>query len=138
MKPLQATPYTFTVAFDEADGEGIVFFGNYFRMAHRALEHFLPQVGIPWENWFKHPEYGVPLRHAEADYKAPMRPGDRISVDVNTAKIGESSIEFTYLLTNSSNQHLASVRTIHVFVSRATMGKTAVPEEIRTILNIGL
>lgn len=127
-------PYKILVPFDEADGEGIVFFGNYFRLAHRALEHFLPQIGIPWKEWFASEEYGVPLRHTEADYMQPLRPGDSLEVTVKIAKIGESSIDFTYEFRNGQSQPTAVLRTAHVFVSRTPMKKIPIPANIRANL----
>ncbi len=119
----------FTVPFDEADGEGIVFFGNYFRLAHRAFEQFLPQVGISWKEWFEHPQWGVPLRHVEADYLKPLKPGDEYEVKITVADLGESSVHFSYELT-SQNTTIAKLKTSHVFVSRPDMKKINVPPTI--------
>jgi YbgC/YbaW family acyl-CoA thioester hydrolase len=123
------------VPFDEADGEGIVFFGNYFRLAHRALEQYLPQIGIPWEEWFRHPEYGVPLRHVEADYAGPLRPGDSLEIRVQVSELGESSVQFAFeFWTADQAQPNTQVRTAHVFASRTTRKKIPVPESIRARL----
>jgi len=131
MQPTKPTPFQTTLAFDEADGEGIVFFGNYFRLAHRALEFHLPQIGIPWVTWFRHPEYGVPLRHVEADYMAPLRPGDTLNIEVGVTKLGDSSVEFIHRFTHADGKPAATVRTVHVFVSRKTFYKVQIPEDIR-------
>lgn len=119
----------FTVPFDEADGEGIVFFGNYFRLAHRAFEQYLPQIGIPWHEWFAHKEWGVPLRHVEADYRRPLRPGDEFSVAIAVADIGESSVHFSYEF-KVQGEVAAVLKTSHVFVRRPDMVKISVPAEI--------
>jgi len=118
----------FTVPFDEADGEGIVFFGNYFRLAHRAFEQFLPQVGISWREWFDHEKWGVPLRHVEADYLKPLKPGDEYEVRISVADFGESSVHFNYEFI-SGGATMAKLKTSHVFVSRPDMKKLNVPEE---------
>lgn len=116
----------FKVPFDEADGEGIVFFGNYFRLAHRAFEAYLPTVGIKWEEWFDHPQWGVPLRHVEADYLKPLKPGDEYEVDIRVADMGESSVHFTYEFT-CKGAVMAKLKTSHVFVSRPEMKKIPLP-----------
>ena len=126
-----AKPYLqFTVAFDEADQEGIVFFGNYFRLAHRALEHWLPLQGVPWKEWFQHPDYGVPLRHVEADYLAPLRPGDTFEATVRVVEIKDSSIRFEYEFRHQGRVG-ARLTTVHVFVARSSRQKIAVPGVIR-------
>jgi YbgC/YbaW family acyl-CoA thioester hydrolase len=119
----------FTVPFDEADGEGIVFFGNYFRLAHRALEQWLPQVGIPWKEWFDNAEFGVPLRHVEADYLKPLRPGDEYEVKIAVVDLGESSVHFSYVMLIGSAV-VAKLKTSHVFVSRPDMKKLNVPADL--------
>lgn len=124
-----ASPLKFTVAFDEADGEGIVFFGNYFRLAHRAFEAFLPTIGIAWKDWFEAPEFGVPLRHVEADYLAPLKPGDDYEVRISITDLGESSVHFEYEFKKGSTI-TAKLKTSHVFVSRPEMTKIAIPEAI--------
>jgi YbgC/YbaW family acyl-CoA thioester hydrolase len=125
---------SFKVPFDEADGEGIVFFGNYFRLAHRALEQWLPQMGISWESWFANSDFGVPLRHVEADYLGPLRPGQEFFVSVRVEKLGESSVVFGYLFENAEGKALARLQTVHIFISRADGKKASVPEKIRSRL----
>lgn len=131
-------PLKFTVPFDEADGEGIVFFGNYFRLAHRALEGFLPQLGLSWRDWFANPEFGVPLRHVEADYLQPLRPGQDYTVAIEVAELGESSVHFVYEFRGSDGQILARVGTVHVFASRADFKKRSIPADFRRYLEQAL
>jgi len=138
LKPMNPEGLIFTVPFDEADGEGIVFFGNYFRLAHRALEQYLPQIGIPWVEWFKNPEWGVPLCHAEADYKKPLKPGDRFEARIQVTEIGESSVHFAYEFLALDGQPLAFLKTSHVFVTRQGMKKAAVPTQVRARLEAQL
>lgn len=135
MPSSELKPIKFTVAFDEADGEGIVFFGNYFRLAHRALEAYLPQVGIPWKEWFANKDWGVPLRHVEADYLLPLRPGETFNVVIRLAEMGESSVHFAYEFLNAEGNPAARVKTSHVFVERSNFRKLAIPPSIRDRLS---
>jgi 4-hydroxybenzoyl-CoA thioesterase len=124
----------FTVAFDEADSEGIVFFGNYFRLAHRALEQWLPSVGVSWAEWFAAEEYGVPLRHVEADYIGPLRPGDVFEATIQVSEMGESSVVFEYEFL-AAGKIVARLKTTHVFVARPAMKKIPIPAALRARLN---
>jgi YbgC/YbaW family acyl-CoA thioester hydrolase len=128
---MSQTPLKFIVPFDEADGEGIVFFGNYFRLAHRALEQYLPTLNISWNDWFKNPGFGVPLRHVEADYLKPLRPGEAYQVLMSVAEIGESSVHFSYEFSHPNGDVCARLKTSHVFVARPGMKKMTVPADIR-------
>lgn len=124
----------FLVHFDDADPGGIVFFGNYLKLAHRALEYALPQVGIPWDKWFATKEYGVPLRHVEADYRKPIRPGTFIEVEQKVLKLGNSSVTFESLLKNDQNELCAVLTHTHVFVDMKTKSSIPIPEGIRQVL----
>ena len=128
---MQHSPVRFTVAFDEADGEGIVFHGNYFRLAHRAFEAWLPQCGIAWHEWFKNPVFGVPLRHVEADFLSPLRPGDTFDVVITVQEIGRTSVHFNYEFRDASGKAAARLKSSHVFVSRKDMSKIEIPEDLR-------
>lgn len=129
-----STPHVKTlIAFDDADSEGIVFFGNYFRLAHRALEQWLPLVGIPWSEWFSHADYGVPLRHVEADYLGPLRPGQAVEIGIGVRDLGESSVTFAYDF-RVGDRPTSALTTAHVFVNRHTRQKTAIPESLRARL----
>jgi acyl-CoA thioester hydrolase/1,4-dihydroxy-2-naphthoyl-CoA hydrolase len=133
--PEKIQPFSVKVAFDEADSAGIVFFGNYFRFAHRALEHFLPQIGIAWDKWFSGKEIGVPLRHVEADYMRPIRPGEQLQIRTHIANVGESSVEFIFDFQIEGGSSAARVRTVHVFVATEPLGqKIQIPPPIKTLL----
>jgi len=121
----------FTVAFDESDSEGIVFFGNYFRLAHRALERWLTEREIAWPDWFKNPDFGVPLRHVEADYLKPLRPGESFDATIRIDEIGDSSVHLSYEFTDPAGTPLARLKTSHVFVNRSDMKKIKIPDLIR-------
>ena len=127
-------PLKFTVNFDEADGEGIVFFGNYFRLAHRALEAYLARIGFTWEEWFKNKEFGVPLRHVEADYLRPLRPGDTFVAVIQISEIGDSSVSFDYEFQDQAGKALAKLKTAHVFASRSEFRKISIPADVRAKL----
>jgi YbgC/YbaW family acyl-CoA thioester hydrolase len=126
--------YVNTVAFDDTDAGGIVFFGNYFRIAHRALEHYLPSIGIPWKNWFGSESLCVPLRHVEADYRAPLFPGEQYRVKVLISKIGETSVSFEFEVLNAQGQSTSTVKTTHVFMDLNSHKKMTIPTDIVTKL----
>ncbi len=122
------------VHFDDADPGGIVFFANYLKFAHRALEQALPQAGIPWEKWFTVREYAVPLRHVEADYLKPIRPGTMIDVEQKVLKLGNTSVTFESLLKNDQGEICAVITHTHVFIDVKTKSSTNIPEDIRQVL----
>jgi YbgC/YbaW family acyl-CoA thioester hydrolase len=134
MKQKPPPDLAFTVAFDEADLEGIVFFGNYFRLAHRALEQYLPSIGIPWPEWFANKEWGVPLRHVEAEYLNPLRAGNEFLAEITVHHIGTSSVQFAYVLHSSDGKIFTRLKTSHVFLLRENYEKMSIPDSIKTRL----
>ena len=122
------------VHFDDADPGGIVFFANYLKLAHRALEYALPKAGIPWEKWFRPESYGVPLRHVEADYRKPVRPGSYVDVEQKITRLGNTSVTFESELKNDQGELCAVITHTHVFVDMKTKNSINIPEDIRQVL----
>jgi YbgC/YbaW family acyl-CoA thioester hydrolase len=126
-------PIPMQIAFDDADGEGIVFFGNYFRLAHRALEQYLPQIGIPWKIWFDNENWGIPLRKVECEYLSPLRPGQQFEAQIHVETLGDSSLTFGYTFF-FEGKPVAKLKTVHVFIDRKLLSKIAIPEDLKKIL----
>lgn len=123
------------VHFDDGDPAGIVMFANYFRMAHRALELALEISKIPWSEWYDHPTWGVPLRHVEADYRQPLKPGQKIWIDISVIHLGDSSVKLRFELKTKSEQLLAVVKTTHVFINKYNLKKLSIPNHLRAFLS---
>ena len=121
----------FFIHFDDCDPAGIVFFANYFKLAHRAIEEFLPQIGIEWDDWFNNSEYGVPLVNASSDFKQPMFQGKKYLALVTPIRIGESSVSFQCEFKTQNGELCASVSTTHVFIDTKARKKTPIPQQIK-------
>ncbi len=121
----------FHAHFDECDPAGIIFFGNHFKLAHRAIEGFVMNAGIAWKDWFESENFGVPLVHAEADYKSPMRQGHKFLARVRIARLGDSSVEFETIFEKANGDTCSVVKTVHVFINTSSMKKQSIPKDIR-------
>lgn len=124
-------PVELFIHFDDADPARIVFFGNYYRLAHRAMELSLSQWGLKWDDFFKHPGVGFPVRHSEAEYFRPIRPGQPVFVTVYPEKISDSSVTFRSEFREGAD--LASplsavVKVVHVSIDTETLQKTKLPK----------
>ncbi len=123
-----------SIRFDDCDPAGIVFFGNFFRLAHRAIEDLLPSIGLTYADWFLSKEYAAPLVHAEADYKSPLWQGQKCKVTVAVETLGQSSVTFTSKFLSPNGQLVAVVTTVHAFIEIKTKTKLNIPEKIRQAL----
>jgi acyl-CoA thioester hydrolase/1,4-dihydroxy-2-naphthoyl-CoA hydrolase len=120
-----------TIYFDECDPGGIVFFGNYYRLAHRVFEDFIRSLEIPWEHWFKNPDWVVPLRKSQAEYLRPLFAGHTYVVEVKVQRVGESSASFEFSIFDEEGGLCSRVETTHVFADPKKKAKIKIPADIR-------
>jgi len=124
---------TKTFTFREADPAGIMFFGNIFGVAHDAFEQFILDAGFTWQEWFLTKDYLIPIRHTEADYKAPFRPGQTYEVLVSVASFGETSFKMRYVFESQGHKH-ATVQMVHSVLDKKTQQKLTIPADIKSRL----
>jgi YbgC/YbaW family acyl-CoA thioester hydrolase len=118
-----------TVRFHEVDRAGIVFFGRIFEYCHVAFEEILRAMELT--SVFERENWGMPLVHAEADFKRPMRMGDRIAIVTTIERRTGGSLTFAFEVLGAEDRQLrASVRHVHAFVALDTMEPTAFPPSL--------
>ena len=99
--------YKRRIAFHETDAAGVVYFANHFRLAEEAETHALASLG----SIVTRDGYLYPRVHAEADYFAPLRFFDEVSVHARIIKIGSSSVHWKFDIFNGE-QICATVQSI--------------------------
>ena len=122
------------IHFDDGDPGGIMFFPNYFRLSERAFELALVEDGVDWREWFDHPQWAVPLRHVEAEYRRPLTPGQFCRVDQCVARLGQTSVTLNSDFFDQAGNPCATVTTTHVFIDRKTMKSRPIPDALRRLL----
>lgn len=118
------------IRFKDADPAGIMFFANVFDIAHDVFEEFIQAAGFSWEEYFESSEYAVPLRHVEADYKSPLRPGHSYDVGVEITNLGQSSVTFKYQFYDDHTL-CCDVTMVHTFINPSTHKKISIPADVR-------
>lgn len=117
--------------FHLADPAGIIFFGHVFTLAHQAYEEWISKdLGIQWDDWFKNPNWIVPIKHAEADYMRPLIAGKICEVNLQLAEIRTSSFRLDYAF-NLNGEVCCIVKHVHVFCERSSMKKIDIPLSIK-------
>ncbi len=127
---------THTLRFNEVDGANIIFFSRVFEMCHAAFEETLESVGYPLRDILETKEWGMPLAHAEADFIRPMYLGDRLTIEVSVAEIGQRSLTWGFAIKGEDGSLRAKVRHVHVAITRRTFEARDVPEEFLEALGI--
>lgn len=127
-----------TARFYEVDQVGIVFFGRIFEFCHQAFEEMLAAAFDDPTYAFAGPRskasWGAPLVHAEADFRSPIRHGDRIGITVVLAEVSERTLTFRYRLSNAEDRVCANATLIHSVIDRASFRPCPVPDELLAAL----
>lgn len=122
-----------TLTFREADPAGIMFFGNVFAFAHDAFEEFIVSTGYTYHEWFGQRDLIIPIRHTEADFKAPFHPGQTYDITVRVASFGETSFKMSYVFSKNDKLH-ARVTMVHSVLYGKTMQKAPLPPLMKSRL----
>lgn len=132
-------PFTFStpVRFADVDHAGIVYYPRFFHLFHLAFEELFRQRIGPraYLDVLDRRRIGFPAVRAEADYKAPLRFGDTVEIDVTVARLGRTSITFRYRLWRAEPRVLAAEGQVVCAVTDLTrFVAVEVPEDIRALL----
>jgi 1,4-dihydroxy-2-naphthoyl-CoA hydrolase len=125
--------YRFTIRLHDIDAAGVMFFGHLFRHAHDAYEARMAGLGLPLDGLIQ-AGCRLPLVHAEADYRQPMRQGEEIRVEVACETLGGSAFTLAYRFCDTSGALKATVRTVHVHLGGDDVGSAPLPDAIRRVL----
>ncbi len=120
------------ISFSDCDPAGIMFFSRAFEIVHIAYEKFLFKNDLG--GFFEGKGIIIPLVHAEADYKIPLKAGMTVIVMVKLGEIKENSFSLAYNIYDSENRIAAKVKTVHVVVSAETQTKCEVPDNLKNAL----
>jgi YbgC/YbaW family acyl-CoA thioester hydrolase len=131
--------FSTSVRFQDIDPAGVLFFGRIYDYLHHAYEEFWGSAGVDRAWFFAGAPFLVPIVHSEADYKAPFRHGETVSVTIDVEKVGRASFTLRYAVTGPGGAADLRVRarTVHAFAARAERGAlrpTAIPGDLRVFL----
>lgn len=119
----------------DTDATGVLYFNQLLRLALEAFEDFLISKQLPLRDIFDRKDFLLPIVHTEADFSAPLRVSDQISIEVAVEKIGESSLSMRYTFYDTkSRSAVGSALIVHVAVDRNSFQKIPFPQEFRAIL----
>lgn len=128
--------FKYSISFDDVDAAGIVYYPRYFHLCHLAFEDFFNQKGpYNYPTLIKERLMGFPTVHIEADYKAPLKYGDVIVVELANASIKNSSMVSTYRFISDADpviKFIAHITT--VYTDLVNKRAKAIPEDLRRIL----
>ena len=98
-----------TVRLHDVDAAGILYFANYFRMAHTAYESLMKSLGCGLDYIIQSADYMILIVHAEAQYESGVFLGDKLTIQVKTEHIGQTSFILHYDFKDSDGNMAATV-----------------------------
>lgn len=131
--------YERPIRFDEVDPAGIVFFARYANFAHEAVEAFFQSLEGGYPALIQKRRIGLPIVHLEADFRAPLRYGDRLRIETRCEKLGTSSATFVHEIHDADRGNLAAtVRHVVVAVNLDSFRPCPIPDDVRNQLQAHL
>jgi 4-hydroxybenzoyl-CoA thioesterase len=86
------------VRFSHCDPAGIIFYPQYFVLAHDCKEDWFREgVRYPFEQMVTRDRRGFPIVRLEADFMRASRLGEELSFEITVQAIGATSLKLDYL-----------------------------------------
>lgn len=92
--------YSMPVRFADVDHAGIVYYPVFFHYFHIAFEEFFRarMGGRAYVELLDQDRIGFPAVKVECEYKAPLRFGDLIEVEMSLARLGTRSMTLQFVV----------------------------------------
>jgi acyl-CoA thioester hydrolase len=87
-------PHRFPVRvyYEDTDAAGIVYYANYLRFAERARTELVRSLGFEHERTRRESGIVFAVRRCNADYRAPARLDDALTVETRVTRLGGASV----------------------------------------------
>jgi 4-hydroxybenzoyl-CoA thioesterase len=126
---------THQVRFEEVDAAGLVFFAHLAAWAHEAMVRFFDQLDGGYARLIVERRVGLPAVKLEAEYHAPLRYGDTVSIETSVAKVGNKSAVFVYRMIRTRDRELAAeLRHTVVTTDLDALRSCDMPADVRAAL----
>lgn len=131
--------YHRTVRFADTDAAGVVYFANFFALCHEAYEESLAASGIELQRFFADTAIVVPIAGATAEYLRPLKPGDKLRIQLVPELLGENSFAIRYEVfrLGPPEKLAARIRTEHVSTSPQKRVRVALPPALAAWIAAG-
>jgi len=85
--------FTLRVYYEDTDAGGVVYYANYLRFAERARTEMLRALGVAQDELRRATGLGLVVRRCRAEFLAPARLDDEVTVLTRLAGHGGASLE---------------------------------------------
>lgn len=124
----------FPIRIHDVDAAGIVFFANYFILAHDLYESFLAGIGHSIAAAIEGREVLIPVVESHCRYRRPMRHGETITGHLTISGLRPTSYTVRTAFVGADDVTRAVLTVRHVCVDPATMKPVPLPESMQRAL----
>jgi len=121
--------HALAVRLQDVDAAGVVFFARFFEYAHDAFMATLAAGGLDLPRILREGRHLAPIRHAEADYLAPLRFGDAVVAGPVLARVEPTEAVVAHRIERAGGAVVALVQTVHVSVDGRSFERVPFPDE---------
>jgi 4-hydroxybenzoyl-CoA thioesterase len=122
----------YPIRFSHCDPAGQVYFPRFFDLLHDAMEDwFNTGLNERFADLLMTQQLGTPTVGTQCDFLSPARFGDKLSIDLSIARLGNSSIELLFEASIEGRPCLKCRHTICMF-SKQTLKAVPIPDSLRS------
>jgi len=126
--------HTGSIFLKDTDATGVIYFTSLFHYALEAFEVLLSKKESSLAQIFAK-GYLMPIVHAEADYKAPLRVGDLITIALLLGHVGTTSFSIESKIVHlSTGKEAGRVKIVHAFIKQGDEKASRIPDDILDLL----
>ena len=123
-----------SVRFSDTDAAGVVHFQSLLDWAHQAWEESLERYGLAAGTIFPGgrkgtPGIALPIVHCDADFLAPLKMGDVVSIELEPKRLDHGSFEVVSRYRLDENE-VARGCLRHVSIDAASRRRCPLPEAL--------
>lgn len=123
------------IRLGETDATGVLYFPEQFKIALETLEVFFATHGVTLHQLIGETDFLLPVVHAQGDYKAPLKVGDEIEIELTVQDIGTSAFRLkTRLIDKKKQIETGTTEIVHVAMSKTTRKSMPIPAEVLELL----
>lgn len=124
----------YLIRLDDIDAAGVVFAPRICAIAHALWEEDLAAAGLALAAVLADGAYALPLVRLEADFRAPLRHGERIAATY-AASCGEDGFRVAISLRGEDGRERALVVQTHACIALPARRRTALPATVAAALS---
>jgi 1,4-dihydroxy-2-naphthoyl-CoA hydrolase len=127
--------YETEIKWHQTDAAGVLFFAYKFTLIHDAYQALMESIGFSLSRFISEFNFALPIVHTEADYRLPLKTGDKIEIHVSIDQIGNSSFTLAYVLQKQNGDQAGTAQTVHVAIDKDSRNKITLPATLASALD---